>query len=287
MRERTIEQRRVSRVAPVLPVPGNDQVARRNLVLEPGRFAAVDPFLIMSEDWFAAAGGFDPHPHRGIETVTFVLDGAVEHRDNRGHRSVIHAGDAQWMTAGRGIIHSERAHGGATAHTLQLWINLPSDRKMVEPRYQALRAADMPVHRSGGAEIRIFSGTAGDQTAPTLNHWPITLLEIAVAAGAEATVDLAGADRGFLLALAGHGRIGAREEPIRAGEVAWLADADPSLPTELHLEADDALRLLLWSGPRIREPVVARGPFIMSSMEEIAQAEADLRDGGFGPLEVE
>lgn len=116
----------------------------------------VDPFLLMAEDYFVR-GTFGMHPHRGIETVTYVIDGKLEHVDNKAGEGVLVPGDVQWMTAGKGIIHTEDPVAGETVHSLQLWVNLPSDKKMTEPRYQNMRAQDMPVRLEEGATIRVFS----------------------------------------------------------------------------------------------------------------------------------
>ena len=147
-----------------------------------GDYAAVDPFLGLMEDWFPR-GVFGKHPHRGIETVTYVLDGRIDHYDNQGHEGAILPGDAQWMTAGRGLIHNEIPAEGQTVHSLQLWVNLPAAQKMVAPRYQDLVARDMPVRREPGAEIRVFSGSSGGVSAPTRNFVPVTMVEFRLDAG--------------------------------------------------------------------------------------------------------
>ncbi len=141
-----------------------------------------DPFLLLMEDWFPR-GVFDRHPHRGMETVTYVIDGRLDHYDNYGNQGSVFPGNAQWMTAGRGIIHNEQPPGGVTVHSLQLWVNLPAADKMVEPRTQNLVAADLPLRREQGAEIRVFSGTSGDVIAPTKNYSPVTMLEARLEAG--------------------------------------------------------------------------------------------------------
>ena len=122
-----------------------------------GDFAATDPFLALMEDWFPR-GVFGKHPHRGIETVTYVVEGRIDHYDNQGHESTILPGDVQWMTAGRGLIHNEIPAEGVTVHSLQLWVNLPAADKMTAPRYQDLAGDAVPVRRQPGVEIRVFSG---------------------------------------------------------------------------------------------------------------------------------
>src|SRR5271165_5424834 len=154
-----------------------------------GDFAATDPFLALMEDWFPR-GVFGKHPHRGIETVTYVLDGRIDHYDSQGNQGVIEAGDAQWMTAGRGLIHNEIPAEGQVVHSLQLWVNLPAADKMTTPRYQDLVAKNLPARREPGAEIRIFSGASGGVSASTANHVPVTMVEIRLEPGASIRQDL-------------------------------------------------------------------------------------------------
>jgi redox-sensitive bicupin YhaK (pirin superfamily) len=141
---------------------------RSRRLIDGGNPAFSDPFLVMAEDW-VPRDAFSRHPHRGIETVTLVLDGALEHFDSAGNTGVIYTGDAQWMTAGRGVIHNENPLPGTTAHALQLWVNLPASEKMAAPRYQDLRRADLPTRRERGVEIRLLSGSSGGVSSPTLD----------------------------------------------------------------------------------------------------------------------
>ncbi len=249
-------------------------------VLAHGRFEEHDPFLMLAEDWFVR-GTFGDHPHRGFETVTFILEGSVEHRDNHGGRGVLHPGDAQWMTAGRGVIHSEEA-GPDGAHSLQLWINLPSKLKMIEPRYQDLRGANMPVRRENGAQLRVFSGSSGDVTASTLNHTPITMVEMRVDAGAPVTQDVPSSYNAFIYVISGEGRFGANETAARAGQVVWFSPiADDQTATSIAIRAESDLHAILWGGRPLRERVVAQGPFVMNTYEEIHQAIVDFQTGRF------
>lgn len=164
---------------------------KAGLVIEPNNWGDVDPFLLMAEDYFVR-GTFGMHPHRGIETVTYVIDGELEHMDNNAGEGVLEPGDVQWMTAGKGIIHTEDPVAGETVRSLQLWVNLPSDKKMAEPRYQNMRAQDMPVRHEEGATMRVFSGSSMGVTANTKNHVPVTMVEFNVDAGATVKQDLPG-----------------------------------------------------------------------------------------------
>ena len=155
---------------------GMSDAHRVRLLVPPSDWAATDPFLLLMEDWFPA-GVFDRHPHRGIETVTYVINGTIEHYDNHGHEGTIGPGDALWLTAGRGLIHNEQPGGGKQVHLLQLWVNPPRADKLVPARYQELHAA-LPVRREPGVEVRVFSGTSGSATAPTRNYAPVTMVEV-------------------------------------------------------------------------------------------------------------
>ena len=152
-------RRTVARVEDKIHFGADSQVDDRNVVITPMNPALTDPFLLLSEDWFSTPG-FEWHPHRGLETVTLVLDGVLEHGDNLGNAGALSTGDIQWMTAGRGIIHRELAFRNERAHTLQLWVNLPARLKMAGTRYQDLRAADRPVIDHDGARIDLISGDA-------------------------------------------------------------------------------------------------------------------------------
>ncbi len=248
-----------------------------------GDYAAVDPFLALMEDWFPR-GVFGKHPHRGIETVTYVLDGRIDHYDNLGHQGVILPGDAQWMTAGRGLIHNEIPAEGQTVHSLQLWVNLPAAQKMVAPRYQDLVAKEMPARREPGAEIRVFSGASGGVSAPTRNYVPVTMVEFRLDSGASVRQDLPADYNAVIVVLEGAGRVGAERTAVEAGDVAWLTRGEDAAPSEVEVAAGDKpLRALLYAGRPLHEPVVAGGPFVMNTQAEIEQAYADYRAGRFGP----
>jgi redox-sensitive bicupin YhaK (pirin superfamily) len=248
-----------------------------------GEWAAVDPFLGLMEDWFPR-GVFGKHPHRGIETVTYVLDGRIDHYDNQGYKGAILPGDAQWMTAGRGLIHNEVPAEGDTVHSLQLWINLPASDKMTAPRYQELVAKDMPVRREPGAEVRVFSGSSGGVSAPTKNYVPVTMVEFRLDRKAIIRQDLPADYNAFLVVLEGDGAIGDPSHRVVSGDVVWLTRGENGGPSMAAIAAGDApLRALLYAGRPLHEPVVARGPFVMNTEREIEQAFLDYREGRFGP----
>ncbi len=148
-------RRTIVRVEDKIHLGADAQVDDRNAIILPTHPALTDPFLLLAEDWFSTSG-FEWHPHRGMETVTLVLDGVLEHGDNLGHAGALVAGDVQWMTAGRGIIHRELAFLNECAHILQLWVNLPGEQKMVETRYQDLRAHIRPVIEREGVRLDVM-----------------------------------------------------------------------------------------------------------------------------------
>jgi hypothetical protein len=249
-------ERTVAKVLDAAMRPGGTEAHAMRMVLEPGNWEEYDPFLIMAEDWFTA-GTFGDHPHRGIETVTLVLEGQLQHSDNQGGKGILGPGDAQWMTAGRGIIQREEPHG-PRVHTLQLWINLPAAKKAAEPRYQNLRHADMPVRREPGALLRVFSGASGGVAATTKNQIPITMVEMRLDSGARVEQDLPARHNAFLYVIDGAGQFGRDAAAARAGQVAWFSRVEADAPSSIAVRADGPLRAILWGGVPIREPVEAR-----------------------------
>jgi quercetin 2,3-dioxygenase len=258
---------------------GTDHANR--MIVAPEDFASISPFIVLVEDWFRNPAGFPEHPHRGIQTVTFVLDGALEHRDHTGGHGVLRQGDVQWMTAGHGVMHSELPHERETAHTLQLWLNLPRRQKMIPARYVNQLGAEVPVVTLPGAEVRAYAGRLGAVAAPHGSDWPMTLMDIRAEAGADISLDVPAGDRGFIHLLLGEATIGAGNANVRAGDVAWFEPSDGAGYDKVRIVGRESLRALLYSGAPIDEPVVARGPFVMTSDAEIMQAFEDYRAGRF------
>jgi redox-sensitive bicupin YhaK (pirin superfamily) len=274
----TEDSRRVNRIVDTKVERGMHANHRVRLVLEPGRWAEHDPFLMLAEDWFDR-GTFGDHPHRGFETVTLVLEGAIEHRDNHGGHGVLGPGDVQWMTAGRGVVHNEEAGPGG-AHSLQLWLNLPAALKMTEPRYQDLRGAEMPVRSEPGAELRLFSGSSGGVVAPTHTHVPITMIEMRLDAAATVALDVPLEERAFIYIITGSGRFGADRAAAAQGQVVWFEPSRSGAPS-IAVQADEPMHAVLWAGKPLREPVAARGPFVMNTPQEILEAFQDFQAGLF------
>lgn len=254
----------------------------------------VDPFLMLDEfysddpnDYLA---GFPAHPHRGFETVTYMLDGHMRHEDHLGNRGDLGPGDVQWMTAARGIVHSEMPQQSeGRMRGFQLWLNLPSNEKMKPARYRDIPAAEIPVVKlSTGGDVKIIAGSPtlnGTRTAGPINgdarsSTDPMYLDIRLPAKAELCVPIAVGHNAFLYAYEGSAKIGAagaaKALPHRAAGV--LSDGD-SVRVEA---AGEGVRFLLLAAKPLREPVVQYGPFVMNTREEIEQALADYRDGRLG-----
>jgi redox-sensitive bicupin YhaK (pirin superfamily) len=269
-----MSQRRLDETLNTLDLPGDGQVDRKRIVLQPGQWKRFDPFLMMAEDWFTEPG-FDWHPHRGMETVTFVLSGRQRHGDSTGVSSVLEPGDAQWMTAGRGIIHQELAAGAEPVHSLQLWVNLPAAKKLVAPRFQDLRRARLPVRERDGARVTTYAGPG----APTELHAPMSLVDVQLEPGASVTLDVDAAWRSILYVLEGSVAVG--DVTLAAGQVGLSHPTDVS---PLPLRSAAGGRVLVFSGQPFGEPVAQRGPFVMNTAAELDQAFADFREGRLAPF---
>ncbi|MEU8081627.1 pirin family protein [Catellatospora citrea] len=276
--------RKVNRIDTKTRFGPNDQVDDRAVLIAPNRPALTDPFLLLSEDWFSSPG-FEWHPHRGLETVTTVLDGVLEHGDNAGNVGALAAGDVQWMTAGRGIIHRELAYRNEHAHTLQLWVNLPRSKRMTDTRYQDLLAASRPQIEQPGSRFDIISGTVGGVSGPALNNWPITGMIVTVEPGRQADVVLPGEDRAFAYVLSGVTKIAGRT--VGAGKIAWSDPVKGTATSTLPLQAADGdtpAVVMIYSGRPIGESIVMGGPFVMNTNQEIRDAFDDFHSGKFGQI---
>lgn len=277
-------RRVVARVEDKVYLGPDPQVDDRYVAIAPTNPAATDPFLLLSEDWFSMPG-FEWHPHRGLETVTLVLDGVLEHGDNLGNAGALTTGDIQWMTAGRGIIHRELAFRNERAHTLQLWVNLPGQMKMVENRYQDLRAGERPIIERDGVRIDVVSGGVGAPAGVALNHWPISGALITLDPNRSTEHLIPGVDRAFFYVISGEVTVGGRR--VRTGQIAWsdpVGGADVSTITLATGDADRRSVVMAYSGQPIGQPVVMGGPFVMNSKLEITQAFNDFHSGKFGEI---
>lgn len=251
-----------------------------------------DPFLLIDEMGPAKYGpgeavGAPDHPHRGFETVTYMLEGEFEHEDSAGHRGSLRAGDVQWMTAGAGIVHSEmpsadiRENGGRV-HGFQIWVNLPARDKMMRPRYQEVPSTKIPEAATPdeSARVRVIAGEALGVRAVVDTRTPIVYQDWKLRADADVTVALAREQRAMVYVFEGSVRVGDEGREIRDGELALLADGDA---VRLRGAAGGG-RLLLLAGVPLREPVARYGPFVMNTKDELMQAFEDYRSGKMGEI---
>ena len=288
----TNDFRRVARVIDaVSTLEGGGFPVRRPFPI--AGFSHFDPFLLIDHlgpvDWPPGGPiGAPDHPHRGFETVTYVLQGENEHRDSFGNADVLAPGDVQWMTAGGGVIHSEMPtaafkRSGGTQQGFQIWVNLPAIDKMMTPRYQTLRANQIPQAESADklAHVRVIAGEALGVSARIDTRVPIQMLHYTLKPGASVTQRVPSEQNGLVYVFKGNARVGDRE--LREGQAALLS---PGEQVELgsSKESAEAAELLLLSGKPIKEPVARYGPFVMNTREEIEQAFRDFESGRFGVI---
>jgi hypothetical protein len=266
-----------------------DLVTRRPL---PGQdIDQVDPFLFLNHHgpqvYPPRNRGlpFGPHPHRGFETVTFILQGELAHQDSGGHESVIRAGGVQWMTAGRGLVHAEISpedfkHRGGPLEILQLWVNLPARLKMTQPRYVGVQAEEIPAIAidNGLGVVHLISGEWNGARGPIESITGIFMTWIELRAGGRVRFDGVGDRNVFLYVVQGRIAVGSREAPEH-----HLVELSPR-GDAVALEARTDCVLLFGHADPIGEPVVSYGPFVMNTREEIQRAIADYQAGKFGPL---
>ncbi len=253
---------------------------------------ALSPFLLFDygvphyfEPNDGAARGVGQHPHRGFETVTIVYDGEVSHRDSNGNGGTIGPGDVQWMTAAGGILHEEfhsKAYtkSGGPFRMVQLWVNLPAKHKMDPPKYQQILNRDIPVVEFDGGSARIIAGVFGSARGAASTHTPINIWDVRAAAGTDVTLDLPAGHNSMIAVLSGHIEIDGKR--VDFAEIARLSNDGAKV--NLSVGADAILLVL--TGEPINESVVGRGPFVMTSGDEIKQAFRDFRSGRFGIIAV-
>ena len=245
----------------------------------------LDPFLML--DFFGSdnpddyIAGFPWHPHRGIETVTYMLDGSVEHGDSLGNSGVIHAGDIQWMTAGSGIIHQEMPKAGEGGmHGFQLWINLPASHKMMKPRYQEIKAEEIPIIKDkNGVTIKVIAGELNGTIGPVKDIIADPVyLDIEVPENSVCTIKVNPDHTVFAYVFEGEGFFDeTSERPIKKGQLVKLTDGDTvKVTTKEH-----TTRFILVSGKPLNEPIAWRGPIVMNTDEELDLAFREYRNGTF------
>jgi quercetin 2,3-dioxygenase len=278
----TKQVRAVARLAQGMPASDGDGVKLTRVIGTP-RLGDVDPFLMLDEfrsaDGADYVGGFPDHPHRGFETVTIMLAGRMRHRDNKGNSGLLTAGSVQWMTAGRGIVHSEmpEQEEGLMAG-FQLWVNLPAKDKMIAPRYQDIAPNDIPVVEDGGATVRVLAGKFGHVqgavrdivTAPVL-------LDVALKAGAKVFIGVPTKHAAFVYPFEGSVGVGEPVREVPRGTAAVLSEGDT-----IELQGlKGPSRILVAAARPLGEPVARYGPFVMNTQDELRAAFADYQAGKF------
>ncbi|WP_329342951.1 pirin family protein [Streptomyces sp. NBC_01352] len=257
-----------------------------------------DPFLLLDHRADTVleprtAKGRPWHPHRGFETVTYLIDGEIEHEDTHGGGGIIRGGDTQWMTAGSGVQHHESPSErlvmeGGVVQGVQLWVNLPSELKMAPPRYQDIDGSRLALLTSqdGGALMRVIAGEIAGHRGPGVTHTPITLAHASIAPGARLRVPWRPDFSAMVYVLSGQGSVGAERRPVAEGEIAYFGAGESLTVTAGARQPDRTgeMEVLLLGGLPLSEPLAAYGPFVMNTHEEIVQAVADYRSGRMGVI---
>jgi redox-sensitive bicupin YhaK (pirin superfamily) len=260
--------------------------------------ADLDPFIHMDQMGEVDYAPGEPrgtswHPHRGFETVTYMIDGIMEHQDSNGGGGVITNGDTQWMTAGGGILHIERppealVMSGGLFHGLQLWVNLPAKDKMIQPRYQDIRGSSVALLSSadGGALVRLIAGDLGGHHGPGSTYTPITIVHATVQPGAEVDLPWRADYNGLVYVLSGVGTVGAERRPVRSGQLAVLGAGDTIRVAGNRRQDSNtpALDVYVMGGRPIREPVAHYGPFVMNTKAQLIKAFEDYQSGRLGSI---
>jgi redox-sensitive bicupin YhaK (pirin superfamily) len=260
--------------------------------------ADLDPFVHMDQMGEVEYAPGEPkgtpwHPHRGFETVTYMMDGTFEHQDSNGGGGVITNGDTQWMTAGAGILHIEKPPealvvSGGLFHGIQLWVNLPRELKWADPRYQDLRAGEVSLVSSpdGGALVRVIAGEVAGHRGPGSTYTPMALVHATLSPSARLIVPWRADFNALVYVLAGRGTVGVERRPIQTGQLALFGAGDT-----LQVDADAIqesrspnLDVLVLGGRPIRQPVAWMGPFVMNTREEVIQAFEDYQAGRLGTI---
>ncbi|MGZ4437950.1 MAG: pirin family protein [Nocardioidaceae bacterium] len=260
--------------------------------------AQLDPFVHLDQMGEVEYAPGEPkgtpwHPHRGFETVTYMIDGVMDHQDSQGGGGSITNGDTQWMTAGSGLLHIETppewlvAKGGLF-HGLQLWVNLPRDQKWAQPRYQDLRSSQLGLVATAdaGALVRIIAGEVGGQSGPGSTHTPMAMLHATLAPGARLDVPWRADFNALVYVLSGNGHVGLDQRPLKTGQLAVLGAGDfVTLGADARQEGrHPSMEVVVLGGRPIREPIAWAGPFVMNTKAEVMAAFEDFQKGRMGQI---
>lgn len=275
-------------IEPQFVLEGAGVLLRRSV--SPHASNRFDPFLLFDHFAFndpveGPIRGFPMHPHRGIETVTYILEGSVQHRDSLGNSGLIGPGDVQWMTSGRGILHEEMPKRGTSGviDGFQLWVNLPASLKMSTPRYQEVNAKTIPTVEKDGVTVRVVAGEVFGVTGPVTEIAAQPLyLDVTLAPGAEFLQPVPAGQTALAYVFEGRGHFGAGESGLGEGvEAVRMVEFGEGDQVRARAGAEASCRFMLVTGAPFQEPIVPYGPFVMNAAAEIQQALADLRNGTF------
>ena len=268
-------------IEPQFVLEGAGVLLRRSIA--PRASNEYDPFLLFDHFAFndpveGPIRGFPMHPHRGIETVTYMLEGSVNHRDSLGNSGLIGAGDVQWMTSGRGILHEEmprRSEESGVIYGFQLWVNLPAAQKMTNPRYQEVTAASISSTTKDGATVRVVAGEFNGTVGPVTEIAASPLyLDVRLAPVSRFICPIPSGHTALAYVFEGAGNFSG--EAVESVRMVVFSDGD-----QIEVESDTGVRFMLIAGMPFGEPIVPYGPFVMNTVEEIQQTLAELRDGTF------
>ena len=268
-------------IEPQFVLEGAGVLLRRSIA--PRASNEYDPFLLFDHFAFndpveGPIRGFPMHPHRGIETVTYMLEGSVNHRDSLGNSGLIGPGDVQWMTSGRGILHEEmprRSEESGVIYGFQLWVNLPAAQKMTTPRYQEVTAASIPSTMKDGATVRVVAGEFNGTVGPVTEIAASPLyLDVRLAPASRFICPIPSGHTALAYVFEGAGNFSG--EAVESVRMVVFSDGD-----QIEVESDTGVRFMLIAGMPFGEPIVPYGPFVMNTVEEIQQTLAELRDGTF------
>lgn len=257
---------------------GDGAVVRRGI----GRseLKNLDPFLMLDHFSVSPPGGFPDHPHRGFETVTYMLEGGITHQDFAGHKGTIRTGDVQWMTAGRGIIHSEMP-AEAKNNGLQLWINLAANDKMIEPNYQELLSENIPSGEKDGVEVRVIAGESMGVNSPVYTRTPTMFLDFTMMPGTQVHQTIPESWNSFAYIIEGEGVFGSQNSsPIVAHHIIVFTQGDGL--SVWNNNSSKPLRFVLIGGQPLNEPIAQYGPFVMNTQSEIEKTIEDYQYGRNG-----
>jgi redox-sensitive bicupin YhaK (pirin superfamily) len=260
--------------------------------------ALLDPFIMMDQMGEVEYAPGEPkgtpwHPHRGFETVTYIIDGVFDHQDSHGGGGTIKNGDTQWMTAGGGILHIEKppewlVQAGGLFHGIQLWVNLPRAAKWNDPRYQDLRGSQVELLSSpdGGSLVRLIAGNIAGHEGPGSTYTPMTLVHATVSPGARLELPWRKDFNALVYVLSGDGTVGRQGQPFRTGQLAVLGAGDTIAVTAAQTQESrsPALDIVVLGGQPIREPIAWAGPFVMNTRAEIIEAFEDYQAGRLGQI---